>query len=703
MKNLMRITEVLLFVILLFSCSTRDDFMVDEEMDGMMKSAKVEQVTGDRYIVMFKDEVSDPGGMEATLRGKHGFGRGHVYNKAFKGFSARLSTKALEALKKDSRIALIEPDLIMTTCAQTVPTGIMRFAANTNTVVPIDGDSDSPDVDIAVVDTGVDKEHADLTVSGGVRYYNAGSTDASFDDNNGHGSHVAGIIAAKDNDAGVVGVCPGARIWAVKVLDSSGSGYTSDIVAGLNWVLARSADIEVVNMSLGGTGRSSSYRTAIQNCVNAGIVVVVAAGNSKVDVYGKDGKFGTYDDYIPASYPEAMTISAMADSDGLPGGLGTTTSYGPDDSWATFSNYSKSVTSTNPVTSAGKAIDLILPGVNIYSCYKDANYATMSGTSMACPHGAGLAALYIVQNGRANDAAGVATIRQALIDGGKLQSDPTYGLKTQNDPDGYKENLGWAALTGEAVDYFPVANAGDNQTVSLSEGATVAEITLDGSGSTDDKGIESWVWKEGETELGSGAILKLNFAPGIHSVVLTVTDAKGQSDTDEVTITVNAYTPNVAPTADFSFTTNNLTATFTDKSNDSDGTIAEWLWDFGDGTTSTSKNPVKTYSTAGTYHVGLTVTDDDGATGSTSKSITVATTPQPSDIVLTYTTAKYRNQLRITLKWTGGTPNYTVKRNGSTIATVSTTSYLNTLTRKGTYTYEVCDINGCSNTVSVTY
>ncbi len=82
----MRITEVLLFVILLFSCSTRDDFMVDEEMDGMMKRAQVEQVTGDRYIVMFKEEVRDPGGMEATLRGKHGFGRGHVYDRAFKGF-----------------------------------------------------------------------------------------------------------------------------------------------------------------------------------------------------------------------------------------------------------------------------------------------------------------------------------------------------------------------------------------------------------------------------------------------------------------------------------------------------------------------------------------------------------------------------------------------------------------------------------------
>jgi len=617
MKNLMRITEVLLFVILLFSCSTRDDFMVDEEMDGMMKSAKVEQVTGDRYIVMFKDEVSDPGGMEATLRGKHGFGRGHVYDRAFKGFSARLSTKALEALKKDSRIALIEPDLIMTTCAQTVPTGIMRFAANTNTVVPIDGSSDTPDVDVAVVDTGVDKEHPDLTVVGGVRYYNAGSTDASYDDNNGHGSHVAGIIAAKDNDFGVVGVCPGARIWAVKVLDSSGSGYTSDIIAGLNWVLARSSTIEVVNMSLGGTGTSSAYRTAVQNCVNAGIVVVVAAGNSKVDVYGKDLKFGTYDDYIPASYPEAMTISAMVDSDGLPGGLGASTSYGPDDSWATFSNFSKSVTTTNPVTSAGKAIDLILPGVNIYSCYKDANYATMSGTSMASPHAAGLVALYIVQNGRATNAAGVYSIRQALIDGGKLQTS-AEGLNTQNDPDGNKENLGWADLSGGGTPPQPPVNQ--------------------------------------------------------------------------------------PPVAGFTTTISELTVNFTDTSTDSDGTISSWNWNFGDGSTSASQNPSHTYAAAGTYNVSLTVTDDDGATGTKSQSVTVTAAPEPTDIVLTYTTVKFFSWMRVTLQWTGGTPKYKVKRNGSTIATVSSKSYTNTLTRKGTYTYQVVDSNGvASNTVSVPF
>jgi len=151
----------------------------------------------------------------------------------------------------------------------------------------------------------------------------------------------------------------------VKVLNSKGSGYLSDIIKGLDWVAARSADIEVINMSLGGQGLSTSYRNAIATCVGKGIVVVVAAGNESSDVYGKDGNFETSDDIIPAAYPEAMAISALADSDGNYGGSGQATSYGADDSFATFSNFSKSVVSGKPVTSSGAAIDLMLPGVSI--------------------------------------------------------------------------------------------------------------------------------------------------------------------------------------------------------------------------------------------------------------------------------------------------------------------------------------------------
>ena len=340
---------------------------------------------------------------------------------------------------------------------QTIPTGVRRIATDKNATADIDGVDEGMNVDAAVIDTGIDKEHPELNVVGGVRFYLGMLTDSKYDDDHGHGSHVAGIIAARDNGSGVVGVAPGARLYAVKVLNSRGSGYLSDIIKGLDWVRARASDIEVINMSLGGQGSSSAYRTAIQNCVAAGIVVVVAAGNESMDVFGPDGRFGTSDDVIPASYPEAATISAMADSDGQPGGTGPATSYGPDDSFATFSNFSRSVAPGNPVSSPGFAIDLILPGVNIYSCYKDMNYATMSGTSMASPHAAGLAALYIVEHGRAYNATGVYAIRQALINAGKAQNSGE-GLYTQNDPDPNPENLGWAGTGTPPVNQPPVAD-----------------------------------------------------------------------------------------------------------------------------------------------------------------------------------------------------------------------------------------------------
>lgn len=205
-------------------------------------------------------------------------------------------------------------------------------------------------------------------------------------------------------------------------------------------------------------------------------------------MYGNDGEFGTSDDRIPAAYPEAATISAMVDSDGLSGGQGTSTSYGADDSFASFSNFSYSVVTENPVNSSGKAIDLILPGVNITSCYKDMNYATMSGTSMASPHAAGLVALYIAEYGRANNATGVYNIRQALINNGKLQTDPE-GMKVQNDPDGNEENLGWAGTGTATVNQPPTAN--------FSYQANNLAVTFTDL-STDDGTIVAWSWNFGD-------------------------------------------------------------------------------------------------------------------------------------------------------------------------------------------------------------
>lgn len=406
----------------------------------------------ERYIVVLKDGV-DARAAAAEARSQ-GAQVEYVYEYALRGYSATMTPEAAARLTNNPRVAYVEADLPQATFAQTLPTGVNRIDGELSTTAKIDGIDERVDVDIAILDTGIDLDHPDLNVVASTKCSGGGPmnnkcTDGGGDDDNGHGTHVAGIAAAKDNDIGVVGVAPGARLHAVKVLDSRGSGYTSWIIAGIDWVTARASTIEVANMSLGGNGYTASYNTAVRNSVAKGVVYMVAAGNSKKDVYGADLTFGTSDDTQPASFPEVGTISALADTDGVPGGLkDVRTAFSictedKDDSFACFSNYSARATN-NPVVSSGGKIDLMLPGYLIYSTYRSGGYSTVSGTSQASPHAAGLAALYIAKNGRATTASGVYNIRQALINGGQSQTG-SAGLTTFDDPDVNKESIGWGA------------------------------------------------------------------------------------------------------------------------------------------------------------------------------------------------------------------------------------------------------------------
>jgi subtilisin len=236
-------------------------------------------------------------------------------------------------------------------------------------------------VDVAILDTGIDPRHPDLNVFQSISF--AGGRTG---DQNGHGTHVAGIIGAKDNTIGVVGVAPGARLWAVRVLNRNGGGSWADIVDGIDWVAARSQQIEVVNISLSGgvDDDNSIIRTAINGLVDAGITVVAAAGNAN--------RQGQQDvsEIIPARYPNVIAVSALADNNGEGGsssGLFKVAGsyYEFDESLANFSNY-------------GSAMSLIAPGVSILSTYKNRKYAVVSGTSQAAPHVSGAAALYRIMN-----------------------------------------------------------------------------------------------------------------------------------------------------------------------------------------------------------------------------------------------------------------------------------------------------------------
>jgi subtilisin family serine protease len=299
-----------------------------------------------RYIAVLKAETRDTPGMANAPAGQHGLQLDHVYTKAIKGFAFAGAEPAAQALARRAEVAYVEPDQIYTAFQQTVPTGLRRCDAD---AVPglITGGNVTTDADVAVIDTGLDATHPDLNVQAqGVRFYTNRKqqllTDNKWQDDHGHGTHVGGIIAARDNGIGVVGVAPGARLWAVKVLDSGGGGTVSTVLGGIDWVVQRAGTIKIANMSLGG-GFSQAINDAVKAGTSAGIVFVVAAGNSGDDAAN----------YSPASEPTALTVSALDDNDGLPGGLGGLTMWGEyDDTLAQFSNY-------------GQIVDVCAPGVAI--------------------------------------------------------------------------------------------------------------------------------------------------------------------------------------------------------------------------------------------------------------------------------------------------------------------------------------------------
>ena len=569
---------------------------------------KGEVIAPERYIVRLRDSVQDPPAAARELARRHGFVVGHVYRRVLRGFSARMTRAVVQNLERNAEVAYIEPDRKYYAIGQTLPTGVDRIDAEPE----LTGSGDNVDVDIAIIDTGIDLDHPDLNVVGSTNCARfGGCIDGGGNDGYGHGTHVAGIAAAKNNDIGVVGVAPGAPLWAVRVLDNSGSGWTSWIIAGIDWVTEHAATIAVANMSLGGQGFSNAMREAIRQSVEAGVVYTVAAGNNARDIYGPDGRFGTSDDFVPAAYPEVAAISALADSDGDYGGTGPATSYGPDDSFASFSNFSRSVAAGNPVISPGAAIDLICPGVNIYSTYLNGQYATYSGTSMASPHAAGLAALYIAQHYRPENSDDVYAVRQALIDAGVDQKNETGELAVLNDPDGNLERVGYAEPVEEITDLSLAAiEAPDSVVVDDTVNITVTvrnvgALDVDSSFKVSLE-VEDVVTLESEpiNGLAAGQIAEPTFAwntqgvaPGFYNLTATVDFNDDNSNNDSKTVEVEVRAEGVPDTVHIG---------------DLDGSSRNVLWTIWAATATmtvhdTDHNPIPAATVYGVFSDGSSV------------------------------------------------------------------------------------------------
>lgn len=361
----------------------------------------------------------------------------HVFRDGIGGFSARLTSSQLRRLRNDPSVESIEIDTPVSIAKdvveggvvsrgefsrQQVPTGIKRIYADKQPLAHI-GARTNIDVDIAVLDTGI-APHPDLRIGGG---YNCSVEDGrdptKYIDRYGHGTHVAGTIAAIDNGRGVVGVVPGARVWAIKVLGDKGTGKTSDIVCGLQWMIGQQLTpggprFIAANMSIAGpqrhpvtacgNGTSDTYHQLICQAMDAGIVFAVAAANDHRVVNQR-----------PAIFDEPITVAALVDYDGRPGGKGKQKSVCPwysadsDDTWANFSNW-------------GAAVDIVAPGKCVLSTFKNRRYAWMSGTSMATPHVTGAIALYRLKYPSALPQ----QVKQALVTAG------TRDWRTSSAPDG---------------------------------------------------------------------------------------------------------------------------------------------------------------------------------------------------------------------------------------------------------------------------
>ncbi len=314
----------------------------------------------------------------------------HSYTLLEKVLAVEVPVNSLQGLLRNPNVVGFEYDVEFQALgkptssqpAQKLPWGVDRVDADL-------ANGTGAGVTVCVVDTGIDKDHPDLqnNIVGGKNFVAKGAIvdPTKWDDDNGHGTHVAGTIAAVDNTIGTVGVAPQASLLAAKVLNRQGSGYISDIIAGIDYCVTSGAD--VVSMSLGSNSDVQALHNAVDNAYANGVLLVAAAGND----YGGAVSY-------PAAYDSVVAVSATDNNNNL----------------ASFSN-------------VGTQVELAAPGVNIFSTWKGGGYNTISGTSMATPHVSGTAALAIQANPFLSNVEIRALLQSTADDLGAVGRDSFFG------------------------------------------------------------------------------------------------------------------------------------------------------------------------------------------------------------------------------------------------------------------------------------
>ncbi len=386
-----------------------------------------------------------------------------TWGHALFGFAASVPQSRLDALRNDPRVAYVEIDELNSiptppdraqkprrcvddptgpgcgggsdTSAEEVPWGIKRVGADLNSNTGFG-------IHVYIIDSGIDDGHEDLTNLGNGYSVEtcvpAKKCAQPWEDDNGHGSHVAGTVGAVNNEIGVRGVAPGVILHAVKVLDKQGTAFSSEIIDGINWVVTQILGVPVVaNISIGGSGSKTgicndkvkvgalsafegenAYQQAMCNAAHAGVVFAVSAGNAGIDAATRR----------PASYDDtSIAVSAtgqVVDEDGM------LTDF---DGWPWWSNWGDDPAAWTPNDSAPVAI--AAPGMGILSTWKNGGYNTISGTSMAAPHVAGAIALYLYSHPQPADYSALLNARAALLAGAEITLNPPFTIKNGNPHD----------------------------------------------------------------------------------------------------------------------------------------------------------------------------------------------------------------------------------------------------------------------------
>jgi hypothetical protein len=506
-----------------------------------------------------------------------------VFGAALHGFAVRADAPAIAAIRANAAVAYVEPVQIFRKIATQSPTPSWGLDRIDQRNLPLNNTFNYPTggaaVHIYIIDTGILLTHTQFTGRMG-NGFDAVTAGGTANDCDGHGTHVAGTAGGT-----TYGIMKTATMHPVRVLNCSGSGTTTQVVNGINWVTANAISPAVSNMSLGGSA-STSIDNATNAMVAAGVVSAVAAGNSSANACN----------FSPARAAGALTTGS------------TTTS----DARSSFSNF-------------GSCLDIFAPGSSIFSSYIGSNNATatLSGTSMASPHVAGAAALYR----SFNPTHSATQVANALI------SNATTGVVT-NPGSGSPNRLLYTGFIGGSppTNQNPVANFTVNCVVRPD--GFGADCLADGTSSTDPDGtIASYGWTATNRPPRTGPTTSYPYPVGsTQTITLTVTDNQGATNSKATTFVVGGSPPptNQPPTANFTYNCVvrpdgfGADCTFNGSSStDSDGSIVSYAWT---GTSRPNRSGVSItypYPVGATPTITLTVTDDDGATHTKSQQITV--------------------------------------------------------------------------------